>query len=360
LRNALKGAFPTQFFDVISVLLNNRLLKFLDAFFGAIARVLKPFTNLMNRRINIRVPIPGIRHKRVCITIPYPCGVKWCHKYVGLTQQKSKVRGWARLPRIRIPRVKVRYPCGAHICRRRTCSNIPYPTITMKRFGFTVAQIIRGVLNVLKIVMDLLMAALKKMIPGLPSLSFNIPGLNLPRFAISFPRFNLKLPSLKMPGFNLRLPSFKFSRCSAVATVANKLNKALGGKSHSNSYRRPNNRRKKKPNRRRRRSRSNQCTRKRDTRRYARECHKWKNKHCKSHKWVQKMCKKTCCLHNRHNRRPVLRRVRRRPQNRCARKKDTRRWARKCHGWKNKHCRSHKWVQKMCKKTCCLHNRKRG
>jgi len=221
------------------------------------------------------------------------------------------------------------------------------------------------------------MAALKKMIPGLPSLSFKVPGTKMPRFAISFPRFNLKLPSLKMPGFSPRFsfPSFHFSRCSAVVPLANKLNKALGGKSHkyikkpNRRSRKPNRRRRRKPNRRRRRkpnrrrrrkpnrnyrrvSLSNQCRRKRD-RRGSRQCAKWKNRHCKNHKWVQSMCQRTCCL---HNRRPAPRPARRSKKS-CAGKRDTRRYARSCRKWKTRYCKKHKFVRKNCKRTCCMHNR---
>ena len=64
-----------------------------------------------------------------------------------------------------------------HWCSYRACVWVGYPTITWKYFSFRVLDIIRGALSVLNIVVDALMSLLKSLIPGLPSLNFNFPGL---------------------------------------------------------------------------------------------------------------------------------------------------------------------------------------
>jgi len=355
---AMKNHFPTAFFKAIDFILTNPLTRALDMFFGAIGRLLAPFTRLMNKRINVRVPIPGIRHKRVCLPrVPYPCGVKWCHKWIriGLTELKSKTShktGWG----VRFPRIptfinkRVRYPCGANICHSpRKCGNVPYPTVTMKRFGFTVGQIVRGVLNVLGIVMDLLMKAVKKLIPGIPGLNFKLPGTTLPRFSFNVPKYNLKLP--RFPS----LPSLKrMNTCAATVHAANAANRAIGGKvdnTNAATQCSSKGRRRKRGGKRRASNRkTSTCVDKRG----ATQCGKWKNhsrKYCSHHKYVREHCQKTCKTCKASSRRRRRRRRRKRGGSRC---KDIRS-ARQCRGWKRhkrRYCSHHTWVRKMCKRTC--------
>ena len=80
----------------------------------------------------------------------------------------------------------------------------------MQTFCFTIMDIIMGILNILKLVMDGFMALIGRLIPGLPSLSFNLPGLpglpfNIPNFGWDLSRY---LPDLFNIDFCLNCKMF--------------------------------------------------------------------------------------------------------------------------------------------------------
>merc|ERR1711988_89300 len=176
-------------------------------FFSAIYNALRPFIDLLNRRICVRVPIPVIRHKHVCVTIWYPCGVRKCRRcariYCGPRCGGCGWRGcrcWSAYCN-----ACVWYPCGVNFCHRRGCSWIPYPAVEMRNYCFTILQIIKGVLNLLSIVMNAFMSLIKRLIPGLPNIRFNIPGFpfSMPHLpTISIPWDLLHLPNINLCGFS--------------------------------------------------------------------------------------------------------------------------------------------------------------
>lgn len=193
--------WPVALMQKIDLILKNPVNIAMNNFFSTIEGLIQPFTNLLNRQISVSVPIPGIAHRHVCVPIHYPCGTKYCSKKV-----------WRR---------KVRYPCGVNWCTRHQCSDVPYPTVTMTSFSFTVQQIITGVLSVLDLVMNALMSAIRGLIPGLPSLQIPIPGFDFPDLRIpSFPAFP-NLPSIPVLAFNfnIHMPNM----CSAVEGPLNSL-----------------------------------------------------------------------------------------------------------------------------------------
>jgi len=171
---------PIDFLNLIRSFLSNPIAIAMTQFFSFIGSLLQPFTDLLKRVISVTVPIPGIAYKQVCATVHYPCGVKICG-------------GWFK------------YPCGVNMCSKSGCVDVPYPTVSMKSFSFTVADIIQGILSVLGIIMDALMAAVKSIIPGLPNLSINIPGLEFPHFDLpSIALFDINFPSFPLP--NIQFP----------------------------------------------------------------------------------------------------------------------------------------------------------
>ena len=158
----------------IDVLLHNSIYIAVTTFFNAIYNALKPFINLLYRRIGVSVPIPGWATKRVCTTIRYPCGTRWCRSESGGCVVQLEALGWGWKLSCRSRYCNVSYPCGLLVLIPGLClgrlSHDHGSTSPRPRHH-------QGALSVLNIVVDALMSLLKSLIPGLPSLNFNFPGL---------------------------------------------------------------------------------------------------------------------------------------------------------------------------------------
>lgn len=166
-----QAALSSLSYAIIKIVNLNRnaIWKTVVNFFKSLFNLLEPFTNFLNKEICASLPLPVIKSADVCATINYPCGIRWCK-------------------RTRWPRIS--YPCGLNTCSSTGCLKVPYPAFEMTRFCFSVADIINGLSGILDLVMNALMAVIKKLIPGLPAIEFNLPGLNLP-LDISWPDFKL-------------------------------------------------------------------------------------------------------------------------------------------------------------------------
>ena len=130
--------------EVSSFVLSKGWQKFSN-FLSGLDKLLAPFYNLLN--------------KKICVTVPVPTIKKKCKKVFG----------------------------------KRIC--IKYPTVVKEKFCFRVQQIIDG-LNVMSLIMDYLMKALKK----------HIPGLDIEKQLIKlFPSLNALpgVPDVSLPNFNL-------------------------------------------------------------------------------------------------------------------------------------------------------------
>merc|ERR1711935_216134 len=366
--NSIKRApnAPMPVFNAISRILYNPQLSSLHSFFVSIARKLRPFTNLLNRRISVRVPIPGIAYKRVCVPLAWPCGVKYCrvpYPHWGFLQQRTRNKGWVRRAWRSVKRVArrikptIRYknvPCGPRFCTGRKCTRVPYPTVRMTRFGFTLGQIVRGALNVLSIVKSALMAIVHRLIPGFPMPRIpRIPGLRLPFFRFNVPSFSIRFP---------RLPSLvgmvvpRRNKCQAVVSIANRLNKAIGGRTHTpgKSTRRPARKSTRRPAR---KSTRRPAPRRRPARRPRRRpALRDRNRHCpyyarkgycRRHHY-KRICPKSC---KPKARRPA-RRPRRRPARRPRRRSALRDRSRSCPYYARRGLCRHHHYKRVCPKSC--------
>ena len=189
----------------IDILLENPIYIVVTDFFNAIYGVLRPFIDLLYRRIGVWVPVPGWAWKRVCWRIHYPCGVRWCRSRVWCGWScRWRRSGWGWKLSCRSRYCNISYPCGVHWCSYWACMWVGYPTITWKYFSFRVVDIIMGALSVLNIVLDALMSLLKSLIPGLPELNFSFPGLpGMFDLSILTDIFDFSLPNI--------FPSLDFS-----------------------------------------------------------------------------------------------------------------------------------------------------
>ena len=121
----------------------------------------------MNYRIEVCIDWVCWTTQSSCFNVRYPCGVKYCRRW------------------------RIKYPCGVEWCQRTECVSYPVPYSCEQCTGCSIMDLINGVLNALKALLDALngiMATLASeldinfpsiSIPGLPSIDFIVKIQNI-------------------------------------------------------------------------------------------------------------------------------------------------------------------------------------
>jgi hypothetical protein len=116
--------------------------------------------SFLNQWISICIPWICFRSETACTTIYYPCGVSFCCGWYGC------------------------WPCGVNWCSYQACVQVPVPYGCSQCAGFSIQQILDGLMSVIDQLQNLIMGALNSLaaalhiqfptfnFPGLPSLDF--------------------------------------------------------------------------------------------------------------------------------------------------------------------------------------------
>ncbi len=108
-------------------------LRAVDGVIAPIGRAVDPFNRALNTRVTIAVPGPFCT-KTISTRIPYPCGVKICK----------------RCRKIFRRRICAKFPCGVKICHKTV--RVPVPYFCVKRFSFTIGQVLKGISGLMDII----------------------------------------------------------------------------------------------------------------------------------------------------------------------------------------------------------------
>lgn len=217
--NVIASVFRTigYWASLIRNIIYNWLWRQVMSFFNTIYGLIKPFLDLLRRNICVWVPVPVLRYYWLCWWVWYPCGVYICRSCwriwcgFGCSCGWRGCRCWNRYCTICIW-----YPCGIRWCRWRCCIRIWYFTFVMRRYCFTIWDIIRGVLSLLSIIMSAFNALIRALLRALriPSFFFDLGALFL-RFILGWlPNFNINF------GYWLRL-IFPWYNCRIVFDAMN-------------------------------------------------------------------------------------------------------------------------------------------
>lgn len=160
--HSVTGTFKALADDVFSFLEGSALkaaeplVSFLGDAFGTV-------NTFLRKEIAVYVPWAGTKSKSICKKIRYPAGRKMCRK-------RRRIFGRRRT---------FRYPCGIKWKYKKICTTIKYPYFYAKKFGFSVMQVLNGIVGMMSIVTNALDAAVSSAAKamGLSFPSIPLPGL---------------------------------------------------------------------------------------------------------------------------------------------------------------------------------------